>query len=123
MNPTLKKLAIPLLRWTVGVIVLIESLRVEIDPAEIQHFAAAGLPQWVRVVLAGAEIVAAILFMAPFTVMIGGYALIVIFALAMALHLLHGQYDVGALLVYVAAVCASMANRSSGMPEEAHDRR
>jgi len=46
MNPTLKKLAIPLLRWTVGLIVLIESLRVEIDPAEIQHFAAAGLPQW-----------------------------------------------------------------------------
>jgi len=40
-----------------------------------------------------------------------------------ALHLLHGQYDVGALLVYVAAVWASIANRDSGMPEEAHDRR
>ena len=122
MNPKLKKLAVPLMRWTLGVIVLIESLREEIDPAAIQHFAGTGLPQWVRVVVAGAEIIAAILFMAPFTIMIGGYALIVIFALATALHLLHGQYDVGALLAYVVAVWASMANRDSGMAEEAHDR-
>jgi uncharacterized membrane protein YphA (DoxX/SURF4 family) len=123
MKPRLKKLAIPLLRWTLGLIVLIESIRELFAPAEIQHFASTGLPQWVRLALASGEIVAAILFIAPFTITIGGCALIVIFVLAVALHLLHGQYDVGALLVYVMAVWVSMAYRSPGMTEAAHDRR
>jgi hypothetical protein len=123
MNPKLNKLVVPGLRWTLGLVVLIESFREVFEPAAIQHFARTGLPQWVRVVLAGGEIIAAIFFMVPFTMLIGGYALIVIFAFAAALHLLHGQYDIGALLVYGMAVLASMANHDAEMPEVAHDGR
>jgi hypothetical protein len=119
MNPKLKKLAVPGLRWTLGLVVLIESFRLAFELATIQHFARTGLPQWVRVVLAGGEIIAAILFMVPSV--IGGYALIVIFAFAAALHVLHGQYDIGALVVYGMAVLVAMANRDAGTQEAAHD--
>jgi hypothetical protein len=40
---------------------------------------------------------------------IGGVALMVIFALAIVIHLLHGQANVGALLVYAAAAWVVVA--------------
>jgi DoxX-like family len=122
MNPKLKKLAVPMLRWTLGLVVLIESLQEVFAPTAIQEFARTGLPQWVRLVLGGSEIIAAVIFIAPFTTVIGGYALIVIFGFAAALHLMHGQYDIGALFVYGMAALVGMTNRDCGLPEVAHDR-
>jgi hypothetical protein len=43
-------------------------------------------------VLGGAEILAAMLFLIPPTMTVGGYSLLVIFALATLIHLLHGDY-------------------------------
>jgi len=37
-----------------------------------------------------------------------GYLLLVIFAIAIIVHALHGDYEVAALLVYAAAVFATM---------------
>jgi uncharacterized membrane protein YphA (DoxX/SURF4 family) len=121
MNPSLKRFAGPALRWTLGLVVLIESFQEAFLPAAIQHFAKTGLPQWVRVVLASTEIIAAIFFIVPFTTVIGGYALIVIFAFAAALHFLHGQYDVGALVVYSMAALVSMTNRDAATRGATYD--
>ena len=48
--------------------------------------------------------VATPLFLIPYTYAIGSYALLVIFGFAAVVHILHGQYEVGGLLVYGGAV-------------------
>ena len=122
MNPQLRRFAIPALQWSVGLVVLAESLRLAFGPEASRHFAGTGMPTWLRPALAWPEIVAALLFLIPLTVVAGGYFLLVVFAFAAILHLLHGQYDIGALLVYAMAVLVVMAYRSSARPEVAGDR-
>jgi len=46
---------------------------------------------------------------------------LVIFFIAGLLHILHGEFDIGVLLVYAMAVLVSMAYRT-GKLEAAHDR-
>ena len=53
-----------------------------------------------------AELAAAILFLIPKTVKVGGIALIVVFAAAALLHLHHGEYNIGFLAIYAAAAFA-----------------
>jgi hypothetical protein len=50
---------------------------------------------------------------------IGGWALLVIFILAGAIHLLHGQYDVGWLVIYFMAVLVVVTARSGKAPKRA----
>jgi len=57
------------------------------------------------------EVVAAVLFLLSPTVVVGGWALLVIFAAAALLHFMHGQFEVGGLLVYGAAVFVVLAFR------------
>jgi hypothetical protein len=108
-------LAISGLRWVLGLFLLLESV----------HFAishAAGLPPWIAPALGGSEAVAALLFLAPSASVLGGYALLFIFLIAAGVHVLHGQFDVGHLVVYGMAVIVCMTDRkkqASGMP---HDR-
>jgi hypothetical protein len=122
MNAQLRKLAVPLLHWSVGLIVLAESLRLAFGPEAGRHFARTGMPAWLRPALAWPEIVAALLFLIPLTLVAGGYFLLVVFAFAAVLHLLHGQYDIGALLVYAMAVLVVIAYRGKELPEVAGDR-
>jgi hypothetical protein len=113
MNATLKRLALPFLRWSVGLVVLWQSwltfhgtlgkLNAPGHPAALAH---------VRLVLSGAEMVAAILFLLPVTAAVGGYGLLAIFALAIAIHALHGDVSgLETLVVYGAAVLVSLAYR------------
>jgi Na+-driven multidrug efflux pump len=122
MNARVRKIAVPALRWAVGLVVLLESLKLAFGEQAIQHFARTGMPPWLRPVLAWPEIVAAVLFLLPWTRVAGGYVLLVVFAFAGALHLLHGQFDIGVLVVYATAVLVSMAYGRGGVPEAAHDR-
>jgi DoxX-like family len=109
MSPFTRKIALPGLRWTLGLVVAWESLAFMLSPSTARHLAHMGVPLWVRPVLGGAEILAAILFLIPATMTLGGYSLLAIFALAIAIHLLHGQYAVDSLLVYFMAVLVLMA--------------
>ncbi|HYJ91759.1 MAG TPA: hypothetical protein VEV84_10645, partial [Pyrinomonadaceae bacterium] len=61
-------------------------------------------------ILASAEAIAALLLLIPKTLKIGAIALIVVFAIAALVHILHGQYDVGSLIIYAAATWAVMTN-------------
>jgi hypothetical protein len=62
--------------------------------------------------LAVVEIVAALLFLIPATARVGGWLLLGVFAIAVALHALHGEWGFGALLVYATAVWVLMQERT-----------
>jgi hypothetical protein len=101
--------AISILHWSVGVVILIESCLFVFSASRAHAFAQSGMPHLIRPVLGGAEIVAVLLFLVPPTRTIGGYALLVIFILAALIHILHGQPDIGGLVVYAAAVYTVLA--------------
>jgi hypothetical protein len=110
MNTSLANFSIPLLRWTLGLVIILESFLFVFSASAAHFLAKAGLPSWIQPVLGGAEILAAVLFLVPSTIAIGGYFLLVIFAFAILLHILHGQYQVGELFVYAVAVIVCMAH-------------
>jgi len=94
------------LRWILGLVLLAESVRFAFSASAAATFAKTGLPQVVHLGLAWTEMLAAVIFLIPRTVIIGGWLLISVLAFAIVVHLLHGWYDVGALLVYAAATWA-----------------
>ena len=111
MYPALRRLAIPILRWTVGLVLLLESASFAFGSSAAHAFSKTHLPLWLRPALGGVELVAAALFLVPPGRVIGGYALLVILCLAALIHILHGWYDVSGLIVYAAAVLACIAAR------------
>jgi hypothetical protein len=122
MNQALEKTAMPALRWTLGLVVLWESYQFAFSPSALQHFAETGLPSWIRPALAGSEITAAILFLLPAASFVGGCLLLFTFAIAAVLHLLHGQFDVGGLVVYSMVVLACVTHDNKKAVEVLHDR-
>jgi uncharacterized membrane protein YphA (DoxX/SURF4 family) len=123
MNTRLKHISIPLLRWTLGLVVLLESFQFVFSTSAAHFLAKAGLPSWLQPVLGGAEIVAAFFFLVPFTALVGSYLLLAIFALAALVHILHGQFEVGGLLVYAVAVLVCLAHTEDRTAEAVHERR
>jgi len=123
MTGDLRKTALAGLRWTVGLVVLLESARLAFASSQIQAFARTGLPAGLRPLLAWSEILAAILFLVPITSLVGSYLLLAVFFLAALVHVLHGQFDVGVLAVYSMAVLVNMAHRNDKTEEVANDGR
>ncbi len=122
MNVNFTKASIPLLRWTVGLVLVLESFDFVFSTSAAHFLAKAGLPSWIQPVLSGSEILAAVLFLVPFTAAIGGYLLLAVFAFAALLHILHGQYNFGDLVVYAAAVLVCLAHAENKSPEAIHER-
>jgi hypothetical protein len=122
MNIKLANASIHWLRWTLGLVVVLESAEFILSNSAAHFLAKAGLPSWIQPVLGGSEIIAAILFLLPFTSKIGSYLLLIIFALAALLHILHGQFNVGGLVVYAAAVLVCMAGTRNSTQEASHER-
>jgi len=114
MHERFRSLAVPGLQWCVGLIVLWQSWRFAFGATAMRGFAETGLPAWIRPALGGIEIVAAVLFLLPITTVVGGYALLVVFFFAAVLHLLHGWYDISALMLYAMAVLVSLAHHERG---------
>ena len=107
-----KSLSIVILRWVVGVVVLVQSLHFTLARSAAQHASFFGLAEWHRYALGGSEIIGALLFLIPAGTLVGGTLLLVIFAIAALIHFHHGQFDVQILIVYAAAVFACLANRN-----------
>jgi hypothetical protein len=105
--------ALRLLQWALGLVILAESARFAFSPEAAHAFAKTALPDFIRPALAWAEIAAAILFLVPRATVAGGRSLIVVLVLAIVRHLLHGWFDIGALVVYAAAAWVVMAGRSA----------
>ena len=126
MNETLTSRdykAVTVLQWTLGLVVLIEAGLFVLGPHAGHDFAKTHMPQALRLVLGWGEIVAAILFLVPKTAVRGAWLLLIIFALAIAIHLAHRMPNVGALVVYaaVAWAVATVKSKSDSEGEKSNE--
>jgi len=63
--------ALRILQWALGLVILEESLRFAFSPGAAQAFAKTGMPNFIHLALAWAEIAAAILFLVPRATVVG----------------------------------------------------
>ena len=98
------------LQWTLGIVILIEAV-LFLMPSARHDFARTHMPDILRRVLGWGEIIGAILLLIPRTAARGGWVLVGIFVLVIAVHLLHGMYNVGNLAVYTASALTVIATR------------
>jgi len=96
-------IALCVLQWSLGIVILIEAALFLFGPGVHHAFAATRIPNVFRLILGWGEIAGALLLLIPRTASRGARLLLIVFVLAIALHLLHGLYNVGALIVYSAA--------------------
>ena len=111
MRAQVKRLAIPILHGAAGLVVLWQSYQTfHLAYTKLHDSGHAGALAGVRLVLSGSEMIAAVLFLIPLTTVVGGYLLLAIFALAIIIHALHGDFSgMETLIVYGAAVLVSVA--------------
>ena len=96
------KIALCILQWTLGVVILVEAI-LFVMPGARHDFARTHMPDVVRQVLGWGEIISALLLLIPQTARPGAWLLVGLLILAIALHLLHGWFNVGSLAIYAAA--------------------
>lgn len=96
------KCAVIALQWTLGVVILIEAI-VFLLPSAAHVFAGTHIPSAIRFLLGFGEIIGSVLMLYPRTSGKGAWLLMAVFVLAIVIHLLHGTYNVGNLLIYAAA--------------------
>jgi uncharacterized membrane protein YphA (DoxX/SURF4 family) len=111
MSRTRRGIAIIVLRLVLGLVVLAQSFIFLFGGESVKFFARHALPDAIRLILGWSEVVAAILFLLPPTLVVGAWCLLAVFAGAIFLHLMHGQFEVGGLLVYSAAVLVVLVSR------------
>ena len=109
MTPVAKSLTV--LRIVLATVVVILSVATLLRPgADPRH---AHLDLLVQA-LALAEIAGALLLLVPRTVRIGAVVLLAVFAVAVAIHFLHGEWNVGHLVVYGAAAQVFLRHEAIG---------
>ena len=99
------KIALCGLQYTLGVVILIEAV-LFVLPSAAHDFSRTHMPDAIRLILGVGEIVGCVVMLIPRTAVRGAWILFAIFLLAIAIHLLHGFYNVGNLLIYTAAAWA-----------------
>jgi hypothetical protein len=109
------KTALTGLQWTLGVVIFVEAV-LFVMPSARSDFARTHMPDIVRQVLGWGEIVGAVLLLIPRTAVRGGWMLAGIFVLAIVIHLLHGAFNVGNLVIYAAAAWTVVAGKSAAHP-------
>jgi len=107
-----KKCALTALQWTLGVVILIEAA-LFLMPSARHEFGRTHMPNAVRDVLGWGEIIGAVLFLIPRTIVSGGWLLVIIFGFAIIVHWLHGMWNIGNLAIYAAAAWAVIENRQT----------
>ena len=93
------------LQWSLGIVVLIEAVMFVL-PGAAHEFARTHMPGMVRMIVGFGEIAGAVLLLIPQTVVKGAWLLLAVFVMAILIHLLHGLYGVGNLVVFAAAAFA-----------------
>jgi hypothetical protein len=106
------KIALTGLQWTLGLVILIEAI-LFVMPSAARGFATTHMPNLVRLGLGWGEIAGCILMLYPRTAIRGAWVLVVVFVLAIVIHLLHGMYAVGNLAIYTAAAWAVAVGKGS----------
>ena len=99
------KIGLCVLQWALGIVILIEAV-LFVMPSAAHEFARTHMPGFIRLVLGWGEIVGCILLLIPRTTVRGAWLLLAVFIMAIMIHLLHGFYNVGNLVIYAAAAFA-----------------
>jgi len=99
------KFGLTVLQWSLGVVVLIEAVMFVL-PGAAHDFARTHMPGLVRMVVGFGEIAGSILLLIPQTAVRGAWLLLAVFVMAILIHLLHGLYGIGNLVIYAAAAFA-----------------
>ncbi len=99
------KTGLTVLQWALGVVILIEAVMFVL-PSAAHDFARTHMPGFVRMVLGFGEILGCVLLLIPQTAIRGAWVLVAVFIMAILLHLLHGMYGIGNLVIYAAAAFA-----------------
>lgn len=110
MNERRRRRALDALRWTLALVVSVQAVMFLYGSRADADQRGHSIPSALRLALGGSEVVAALLFLLPQTFAVGGWLLIAVFGGAMAVHLAHGQFEVGALLVYITAVMVVLSH-------------
>jgi len=113
MSPRPARFPVEFLKWSLGVVVLFESLRLFVHSFQALVLANSPSHTWFHAALAAAEIIGAVLFLLGPTSRTGALVLLVVFIVAAVFHLLHGEWDIGFLVIYSAAV---LVVRTSARP-------
>src|SRR5437588_11988100 len=101
MEQSMKR-ALTGLRWTLAIVILIEAIQF-VMPSARHAFAYPHIPDALRLVLGWGEIVGCVLLLMLRTAVRGAWILAAALGLAVVIHLLHGMYNVGNLVIYIAA--------------------
>ena len=107
----MKKSGLTVLRLSLGVVILFEAVMFVL-PSAAHDFARTHMPGLVRLVLGFGEIAGCVLMLIPQTAVRGAWLLLAVFVMAILIHLLHGMYGVGNLVIYAAAAFAIAVGRS-----------
>lgn len=99
------KVALTVLQWALGVVILIEAV-LFVMPGAAHDFARTHMPGFIRLVLGFGEILGSVLLLIPQTAIRGAWLLVAVFVMAILVHLLHGMYGIGNLVIYGAAAFA-----------------
>jgi type II secretory pathway component PulF len=99
------KICLTVLQWALGLVILVEAV-LFVMPSAAHDFARTHMPGFVRMVLGLGEILGSILLLIPQTAVRGAWLLLAVFIMAILLHLLHGMYGIGNLVIYAAAAFA-----------------
>jgi uncharacterized membrane protein YphA (DoxX/SURF4 family) len=105
MSPARTKTGLTVLQWALGVVILIEAV-LFVLPGAAHDFARTHMPGFVRMVVGFGEILGCVLLLIPHTAIRGAWVLVAVFIMAILLHLLHGMYGIGNLVIYAAAAFA-----------------
>ncbi|MFZ0814443.1 MAG: DoxX family protein [Candidatus Sulfotelmatobacter sp.] len=106
------KTALTGLQWTLGLVILIEAI-LFVMPSAGHDFARTHMPDIVRQVLGWGEIIGCVLLLIPRTAVRGAWVLVAIFVLAIPVHLLHGIFTIGNLVIYTAAAWAIASGKAA----------
>jgi len=105
MSASQTKIALTVLQWALGVVILIEAV-LFVLPSAAHDFARTYMPGFIRMVLGFGELLGCIFLLIPKTAIRGAWLLVAVFTMAILLHLLHGMYGIGNLVIYAAAAFA-----------------
>ena len=112
MSSTHAKTALTALQLALGVVVLVEAVMFVL-PSAAHDFARTHMPGFVRMILGFGEILGSVLFLIPQTAVRGAWVLVAVFTMAILMHLLHGMYGVGNLVIYAPAAWAVAAGKGA----------
>jgi hypothetical protein len=96
------KCGLIVLQYSLGIAILIQAV-IFVLPSAAHDFARTHMPGFVRLVLGFGEIAGCVLLLIPQTAIRGAWLLVAVFVMAILMHVLHGMFGIGNLVIYAAA--------------------